>query len=44
MMQLICDALDIDYEEIKGKLPDPEEAEKSVTQAQNVLDGVITDE
>ena len=44
MMQLICDALDIDYEEIKGKLPDPEEAEKSVTQAQDVLDGVITDE
>lgn len=44
MMQLICDAIDIDYEEIKGKLPDPEEAEKSVTQAQNVLDGVITDE
>lgn len=44
MMQLICDALDIDYEEIKGKLPDPEEAEKSVTTAQNVLDGVITDE
>lgn len=44
MMQLICDALDIDYEEIKGKLPDLEEAEKSVTQAQNVLDGVITDE
>lgn len=44
MMQLICDALDIDYEEIKGKLPDPEEAEKSVTQAQNVLDGVVTDE
>lgn len=44
MMQLICDALDIDYEEIKGKLPDTEEAEKSVTQAQNVLDGVITDE
>ena len=44
MMQLICDALDIDYEEIKGKLPDPEEAEKSVMTAQNVLDGVITDE
>lgn len=44
MMQLICYALDIDYEEIKGKLPDPEEAEKSVTQAQNMLDGVITDE
>ena len=44
MMQLICDSLDIDYEEIKGKLPDPEEAEKSVMTAQNVLDGVITDE
>ena len=24
MMQLICDQLDIDYDDIKGKLPDPE--------------------
>jgi len=40
LMQMICDALDIDYEEIKGKLPDPNEAENAVADAQGALDGV----
>ena len=44
LMQLICEQLDIDYEEIKGKLPDPEEAQKSLYDAQNALNGVVVDE
>ena len=40
LMQLICDELDIDYEEIKGKLPDPNEADNAVKDAQGALDGV----
>ena len=37
-MQLICEQLDIDYEEIKDKLPKPEEADPYA--AQSVLDAV----
>lgn len=44
LMKNICDALDIDYEEIKDKLPDPDEAEKSVENAQDALNGVVADE
>ena len=40
LMQLICDELDIDYEEIKGKLPDPNEADNAVADAQGALDSV----
>lgn len=40
LMQMICDALDIDYEEIKGKLPDPNEADNAVADAQGALDSV----
>ena len=40
LMQLICDELDIDYEEIKGKLPDPNEADNAVVDAQGALDSV----
>lgn len=40
LMKLICEQLDIDYEEIKGKLPNPDEAQKAVTDAQGVLDNV----
>lgn len=40
LMQLICDELDIDYEEIKGKLPDPNEADNAVNDAQGALDSV----
>lgn len=37
VMQLICDELDIDYNEIKGKLPDPNEAENALKDAQGAL-------
>ena len=43
-MQLICEELDIDYNEIKSKLPDPDEAENAVNDAQGALNGVVTDE
>ncbi len=39
VIQYICDQLDIDYEDIKGKLPKSEE--DSVTDAQHNLDGVV---
>lgn len=41
-MQLICEQLDIDYEDIKDKLPKQEEIE--TVNAQSVLDGVVTGE
>ena len=40
LMQNICDVLDIDYEEIKDKLPDPEEAETAINETQNVIDTI----
>ena len=40
LMQLICDELDIDYEEIKGKLPDANEAENALKDAQGALNGI----
>ena len=40
VMQNICDVLEIDYEEIKGKLPNPNEAGDELNNAQSVLDGV----
>jgi SPP1 family phage portal protein len=44
LMQNICDVLDIDYEEIKGKLPDPDEAANAVTDAQNGLNSVVVED
>ena len=44
LMQLICEQLDIEYEQIKNKLPDPDEAENTVKTVQGTLDGVIADE
>ena len=44
LMQNICDVLDIDYEKIKGKLPDPDEAGTAVTDAQNGLNGVVVED
>ena len=41
-IQLICDELDIDYEEIKDKLPKDEET--GAVNAQGILDGVVTGE
>lgn len=43
LMQLICDQLDIDYEDIKDKLPIPDEAYNAAQDAQNVLNGVVTE-
>ena len=43
LMKNICEVMDIDYEEIKSKLPDPDEAENAVKDAQGVLDSVVTE-
>lgn len=40
----ICEILEIDYEEIKGKLPDPNEAENAVADAQEALNSVPVQE
>jgi SPP1 family phage portal protein len=40
LMQNICDILDIDYNEIKDKLPDPDEAQNAVNDAQSVLNAI----
>lgn len=44
LMQNICEVLDIDYEEIKSKLPDPAEAENAMKDAQGVLNSVPDEE
>lgn len=44
LMQLICEQLDIDYDDIKGKLPDPNEAENEIINAQTALDEVGEDD
>jgi hypothetical protein len=41
LAQNICDVMDIDYESIKDKLPKDEEADAN--EAQNALNGVITE-
>jgi len=38
LMRLICDVLDIDYEEIKDKLPDPDEAMNSLFDTQKAIE------
>jgi SPP1 family phage portal protein len=40
LMQNICEVLDIDYEEIKGKLPDPDEAMNEINNMQGALNGI----
>jgi hypothetical protein len=42
LMQNICDILELDYEEIKGKLPADDE--KDLVDAKNTLEGVIVNE
>ena len=42
ILQLICEQLDINYQDIKDKLPKNEE--QDTADAQNVLSGVVTDE
>jgi hypothetical protein len=44
VVQLICEQLDISYEDIKSKLPDPEEAANAVKDAQGALDSVVVEE
>ena len=39
LMQNVCEVLDIDYEEIKDKLPDPDEASNSIIDANKELEG-----
>ena len=43
LMQLIVEQLDLDWEEIKGKLPNPNEAENEITNTQNKLNEVIVE-
>ncbi|WP_161908154.1 phage portal protein [Emergencia sp. 1XD21-10] len=38
MMELICEQLDIDYDEIKDKLPNPDDAVNDLTNAEGLLD------
>ena len=40
LVQNICDVLDIDYEEIKGKLPDMANPEEDISAAQQELEGI----
>lgn len=42
LMQNICDVLDIDYEEIKDKLPNPEE--EPVDDVQTAIDSIVPDD
>ena len=42
LMQNICEVLDIDYEEIKDKLPEPEK--EPVDDAQDALDNIVPDD
>ncbi len=43
LMQNICDVLEIDYEEIKSKLPDPNEAVNALMGAQDDLDNEVVE-
>lgn len=43
IIQIICEILDLDYDDIKDKLPDPEE-ENDVQTAQETLEHVVVDE
>lgn len=44
LMQLICEQLDIEYEEIKSKLPDPDEGMNSLTGAAGDLEETVIEE
>lgn len=43
-MKNICEVMDIDYEEIKDKLPDPNEAENEIAGAQGDLNNIPVDD
>ena len=40
LMQLVCEQLDIDYEEIKSKLPDPDEEANNLDGAKATLGNI----
>lgn len=44
VVKKICEILEIDYEEVKGKLPDPNEAENAINDAQGVLNSVVVED
>ena len=44
LMKEICEVLDIEYDEIKSKLPDPDEAENAIKAAQTDLDDVVVED
>ena len=44
LMQLICEQLDLDWDEIKDKLPDPDEAENAIKAAQTDLDDAVVED
>ena len=43
LMQLVAEQLDLNWEEIKGKVLDPEEAGKQLSQAQSILDNMTAE-
>jgi len=43
LIQLVCEQLDIEYEEIKSKLPDPDDAVNQITDGKEGLDGIEPD-
>lgn len=44
IMKAICEILDIDYEKIKSRIPDPNEPQKSLNNAQTALNGIQTEQ
>lgn len=44
LMQLICEQLDLDYDDIKDKLPNPDDAEEDLNAAQAALNGAPAEE
>lgn len=44
IVKLICEQLDIDYEEIKDKLPKPKEAYEQVDNVTDTLNNMVPDE
>lgn len=44
LMQQVCDVLDLDYEQIKDKLTDPEESETMTNDAGGMLGGIEPEE
>lgn len=43
VMRKLCDLLDVDYDDIKARLPDLDEAQSSVKKAQAILDNMPVD-